>query len=50
MEALAGLAGLPSLAFEGPLQISVTGGANWMVGFLTTAAILGIAALALNVQ
>lgn len=50
MEALAGLAGLPPLAFEGPLQISVTGGANWMVGFLTTAAILGIAALALNVQ
>lgn len=37
-------------ALAAPLQITFTGGANWSVGFLTTAAIFAIVALALNVQ
>ena len=38
------------LPFEPPMLVTFVGGMNWTVGFLTTVAIFGILALALNLQ
>ena len=44
------LESLAPFAGELPLLVTFSGGLNWTVGFLTTAAIFAIVALALNVQ